>query len=132
VQAVELPRSQNTVSLCMQLPSLGEKIKDLRSQLGISLRELARRSEMSAPHLSDIELGRRYPSDEALTRLAKELGVEAAELRQFDNRDSLGDMRRMMTANPTWGLAFKKMAEGGKSGTLTPEEVLRKLTKKKD
>ncbi len=116
----------------MQPPSLGDQIKDLRTQLGISLRELARRAEMSAPHLSDIELGRRFPSDDALERLAKELGVSAVTLRKLDTRDSLGDLKRMMASNPSWGLAFKKMAEHGKSGALTPEEVLRRLTEKKD
>lgn len=112
--------------------SLGEKIKELRTKLGISLRELSRRSNISAAHMSDIELGRRYPSDEALDRLAKELKVDASDLRQLDTRESLGDLKRMMVANPSWGLAFRKMAEGSKSGSLTPEEVLRKLTQKKE
>ena len=120
------------VSLHMQTLSLGDKIKDLRTQLGISLRELARRSDMSAPHLSDIELGRRFPSEELLLRLAQELKVQPSELRNLDNRDSLNDLKRMMTANPTWGVAFKKMAEDSKSGSLTPEEMLRRLTERKD
>lgn len=81
--------------------------------------------------MSDIELGRRYPSDDLLERLANELGVPSAGLRRLDTRDSLGDLKRMMAGNPTWGLAFKKMAEAGKSGTLTAEDVLRKLTEKK-
>jgi transcriptional regulator with XRE-family HTH domain len=116
----------------MQTISLGEKIKSLRTQLGISLRELARRSDISAPHLSDIELGRRFPSEDALGRLAQELNVQPEELRNLDNRDSLNDLKRMMTSNPTWGVAFKKMAEESKSGSLTPEEMLRRLTERKD
>ena len=120
-----------TVSSRMQPTSLGERIKDLRSQLGISLRELSRRAQISAPYLSDIELGRRYPADDALDRLAKELNVAASDIRQLDNRSSLDDLKRMLASNPSWGLAFKKLAQDGRSGSLTPEEVLRKLTEKK-
>lgn len=115
----------------MHQVSLADKIKDLRIQKGISLRELSRRSKISAAHVSDIELGRRFPSEDALERISQELGVDAAELRVLDTRDSLGDLKRMMASNPSWGLAFRKMAEGGKNGSLTPEEVLRKLTEKK-
>ena len=115
----------------MQTPSLGDKVKELRGDLGISLRELSRRAEISAAHLSDIELGRRYPSEDALVRLSEQLGVDASELSELDTRDSLTDLKRMMNTNPAWGMAYKRMAEDGKSGALTPEEVLRRLTKKK-
>jgi transcriptional regulator with XRE-family HTH domain len=107
----------------MQTPSLGDKIKELRAGLKISLRELSRRAEISAPHLSDIELGRRYPSKDALERLSKELKVEVSLLSQLDTRDSLGDLKRMMTKDPAWGVAFRQMAEDGKQGKLTPEDV---------
>ncbi len=116
----------------MQAPSLGDRIKDLRTGIGLSLRELARRADISAPHLSDIELGRRFPSDDALERLARHLSVPEADLKALDVRDSLSDLKRMMATNPAWGLAFKKMAEDGKSGALTPQEVLRKLSERKD
>ena len=116
----------------MQTPSLGEKIKELRLNVGISLRELSRRAEISAPHLSDIELGRRYPSENLLSRLASQLETDLRELKKLDYRSSLDDLKRMMHSNPTWGIAFKQMAQDGKKGTLSPEELIQKLTKGKE
>lgn len=46
----------------------GEVLRYHREGIGVSLREMARRSKISAPHLSDCELGRRSMSDEALMR----------------------------------------------------------------
>ena len=41
--------------------TLGVRIRELRDQRDLSLREFARRlGDVSAAHLSDIELGRRY------------------------------------------------------------------------
>ena len=76
-----------------------------------------------------IELGRRYPSEDALERLATELGVKKDDLGKLDARDSLTDLRRMLTLNPSWGMAFRKMAEQGKEAGLTPEQVMKRLSK---
>src|SRR5260370_15568817 len=70
---------RSTVSLRMQ-QSLGEKIKELRLKLAVSVRELARRIGISAPFLSDIELGRRFPSPDVLLALAKKLVFSEDEL----------------------------------------------------
>lgn len=59
-------------------PPLGATIRKLRLKADITLRELARRVEISASHLSDIEHGRRMPSDEALQRIANELAEVGA------------------------------------------------------
>ena len=44
--------------------SLGERIHKLRDKAGLSLRKLADQIGISSPFLSDIELGRRFPSEE--------------------------------------------------------------------
>lgn len=123
-------RKHDSVSLHMQ-QSLGEKIKEARNRLDLSLRELARRTKITAPFLSDIELGRRFPSDDVLQALSKELGVPSEELAQLDARSPLSDLKRMAQDNPSWALAFRKIAEQGKDGKLTPEEILKRLTSKK-
>ncbi|MDE3099496.1 MAG: helix-turn-helix transcriptional regulator [Verrucomicrobiota bacterium] len=112
--------------------SLGEKIKELRLKLDLPLRELARRIKISAPFLSDIELGRRLPSEEVLRALAKELRVAYEELSKLDVRTPLSDLKQMAHENPSWALAFRKVAEQGKGGKLTPEDMIRKLTERKD
>jgi transcriptional regulator with XRE-family HTH domain len=111
--------------------SLGEKIKELRLKSGISVRELAKRTKKSAPFLSDIELGRRFPSQEVLQALAKELGVTADELAQHDVRSPLSELKRLAQEDSSWGLAFRKVAEQSKDGKLTPEDMIKKLTGRK-
>ena len=61
------------------LHGFGAEIRKLRLQSGLSLRGLARRLEVSAAHLSDIEHGHRRPSDPLLERLVSELQDEGAE-----------------------------------------------------
>jgi len=51
--------------------TLGARLRELREFSPYSLRELARELEISAPFLSDIELGRRFPSDQILEKLAR-------------------------------------------------------------
>lgn len=111
--------------------SLGEKIKEARLKLDLSLRELARRADITAPFLSDIELGRRFPSEEVLRLLAKELGLPNEELAKLDARSPLSELKRMAQENPSWAVAFRKVAEQGKDGKLTPEEMIRRLTNRK-
>jgi transcriptional regulator with XRE-family HTH domain len=111
--------------------SLGEVIRELRDKADLSLRDLAIKISKSAPFLSDIELGRRYPSDDVLTAIAKELSVTFDELKKYDNRESIADIKRMMTTNPQLGFAFRTAAEKLKTGNLTPEDFLKKLEEDK-
>ena len=50
--------------------TFGEKIRQLREGLDLSLREVALKIDVSAAFLSDVELGRRFPSADKLTLLA--------------------------------------------------------------
>jgi transcriptional regulator with XRE-family HTH domain len=53
--------------------SLGQRIHELRGKAGLSLRKLADQIGISSPFLSNIELGRRFPSEEILAKLAHTL-----------------------------------------------------------
>ena len=106
--------------------TFGEKIRQLREGLDLSLREVASKIDVSAAFLSDVELGRRFPSADTLTLLAKELRVSAEELQKYDFRDEAESIRKMMFADPVAGLAFRTVAEKIKKG-LTAEEILKKL-----
>jgi transcriptional regulator with XRE-family HTH domain len=55
--------------------SFGQRIHELRDKADLSLGGLAMRIGISAPFLSDIELGRRFPSEEILPKLADALDV---------------------------------------------------------
>ena len=60
--------------------SLGDVLRELRDKADLSLRELARYIDVSAPFLSDIELGKRYPSDDVLKKIADKLRIPFEEL----------------------------------------------------
>ena len=68
------------------METLGTFIRRTRDEKDISLREFARRVGVSAAFASDIELGRRFPSDDMLERIAEVLDSELTTLRKLDTR----------------------------------------------
>jgi transcriptional regulator with XRE-family HTH domain len=111
--------------------SLGQRIRELRDKAGLSLRKLADESDISSPFLSDIELGRRFPSAKISARLAGALNVPVEEFEQYDNRASFSDLKRLVDSDPKLGLAFRTVIEKVKSGELTAEDIIARLGKRK-
>ncbi len=65
--------------------TLGQRIRELRDECDFSLREFADKlGGVSAAHISDIELGRRYPSHDLLKKMADKLGTTVDDLRSYD------------------------------------------------
>lgn len=93
------------------MKNLGEQIRELREKKDISLRELAKKLEISAAFLSDVELGRRYPSKKVLTQIAQELDVKLEELENYDTRPPVEEIRRRVQADPAFGLALRKVID---------------------
>jgi transcriptional regulator with XRE-family HTH domain len=110
--------------------SLGQRLRELRDKADLSLRELAKKIGISSPFLSDIELGRRFPSEEILGKLAGALNVSLEDLKQYDNREPIADLKRLMDSNPKLGFAFRTAVEKVKSGELTAEEFIARLNQK--
>jgi transcriptional regulator with XRE-family HTH domain len=98
--------------------SLGQRLRELRDKADLSLRELAKRIGISSPFLSDIELGRRFPSEEILEKLAHALNVSLEDLKKYDNREPIADLKRLMDSDPKLGFAFRTAVEKLKSGEL--------------
>ena len=71
---------------------IGDRLKEYRKGLGMSQADLARKSGVSAPYVSELEsgLGKR-PSGEILLRLANALEVTIADLLGQDIRPGDGD-----------------------------------------
>jgi transcriptional regulator with XRE-family HTH domain len=111
--------------------SLGQRIHELRDKAGLSLRKLADQIGISSPFLSDIELGRRFPSEEILAKLAKALDVSPDELKQYDTRGPIADLKRLVDSDPKLGFAFRTVVEKIKNGELTAEDIIAKLSKRK-
>jgi transcriptional regulator with XRE-family HTH domain len=102
------------------MKTLGERIRELREKLDWSGRELAKKLKVSAPFLSDIELGRRYPSDEVLERLASLLETTADDLKKHDARPPVQELKRIAANNPAMGFALRKVIDQG----VSPEQLL--------
>jgi transcriptional regulator with XRE-family HTH domain len=106
--------------------SLGSRIRELRQAKDISLREFAKKLGNSAAHVSDIELGRRYPSEEVLEAIAALLKEPVEELRSYDSRVPVEELKRITQMQPAFGFALRKLA-----GTnITAEEILQLVEKR--
>src|ERR1700726_4255892 len=64
----------------VNVPAIGEYIREQREQAKISLRQLAAAAGVSTPYLSQIERGLRRPSAEILQQIAKGLRISAEAL----------------------------------------------------
>lgn len=106
--------------------SFGGNLRELREKKGISLRVLAKKIGVSAAFLSDIELGRRFPSDDRIEMLAAEIGVTAADLKQFDFRDEAEYIRQLMFADPAAGMVFRTVRSKIQGG-MPAEEIHERL-----
>ncbi len=60
--------------------TLGDYLREQRTQAQMSLRQLAELAEVSNPYLSQIERGLRKPSAEVLQQIAKALRISAESL----------------------------------------------------
>ena len=60
--------------------SLGDYLRDQRTQAHMSIRQLAELADVSNPYLSQIERGLRKPSAEVLQQIAKALRISAESL----------------------------------------------------
>lgn len=98
------------------MTTLGGYIRQRRIARHLSVRDFAKRSGLSPAHVSDIELGRRHPSEAALGRIARGLGVNTAELRASDSRPPLEDIRRMADSDPLFSAALRAMIDSDMSG----------------
>jgi transcriptional regulator with XRE-family HTH domain len=60
--------------------AVGRAIRVIRTEQGMSRKELARRSELSYPYVSEIETGKKSPSSRALRSIADAFGLPVHEL----------------------------------------------------
>jgi transcriptional regulator with XRE-family HTH domain len=103
--------------------TLGERIRELREDVDLSLRELARRLDVSAAFMSDVELGRRFPSDELLGKIAKELKTTLEDLEAHDARPPVDEIRRRAAHSSDYGFAMRRLVDSG----VSAEEIEKAL-----
>ena len=106
--------------------TLGERIRELREAKDLSLREFAKKlGGLSAAFLSDVELGRRHPSEAVLAGMARALDTTVDELRQYDSRPPVEELKRLSSKDPALGFAFRKFVDKG----VSAEELMKFLEK---
>ena len=99
-----------------------------RDELDLSLREFAKRLDCSAAFISDIELGRRHPSDKVLAEIARVLEVKLEALQAMDERAPIEDIKRLTQSDPRYALAFRTMIDK----KVSAEELLALANQKRD
>jgi transcriptional regulator with XRE-family HTH domain len=85
-KAQSLARSQSVRSMDMRTVSgaIGPRVRALREAMELSLRDLAERSGVSAPMLSQVERGETSPTLEVATRIAAGLELRLSQLLRLD------------------------------------------------
>ncbi len=98
-----------------------------RDELDISLREFAKQLDCSAAFISDIELGRRNPSEKVLAEIARILHVKVEVLQEMDIRAPIEDIKRLTQSDPRFALAFRTMIDK----KVSADELLELANKKR-
>jgi|LakMenEpi03Aug12_release.lakeMendotaPanAssembly.Ray.scaffolds.fasta_scaffold694766_1 transcriptional regulator with XRE-family HTH domain len=114
--------------------TLGQHLRELRQKADLSLRDLGEKlkdpktnTPVSAAFLSDIENGRRFPSDEMIEKLAEILGANVQELRSCDPRGPAKEIQDLATMNPKYAFAFRRAVDAIQGQNLTPQEFVRRI-----
>ena len=75
-------------------PPIGPRIRALREAMDLSLRDLAGRSGVSAPMLSQVERGETSPTLQIATRIAAGLDLRLSQLLRLDEDGAVSIVRR--------------------------------------
>ena len=104
--------------------TLGEAVRQLRTEKRMTLRALAEAVGISAPFLSDIEHGRRQTNE--YEALARALEVPVEELKELDGRVEM-DLKVWLAENPQLVGLLRDLRD---SGMPIPVEALRAAARK--
>jgi transcriptional regulator with XRE-family HTH domain len=107
--------------------NLGQELRRLRKEAGITLRGLATTVEVSAAHLSDIEHNRRRPSEDLLRKIAHALRKTGATFESLDHLTTGidPDIREWVASTPGVRRLLRALKESGQP----PLEILSALDK---
>jgi transcriptional regulator with XRE-family HTH domain len=74
--------------------ALGPRVRALRESMDLSLRDLAERSGVSAPMLSQVERGETSPTLQVAARIARGLDLRLSQLLRLDEDGAVSIVRR--------------------------------------
>lgn len=107
------------------MPSIGDRIRQLRNDRDLSLRELAKIVDVSAPFLSDVEAGKRFPGDDNLERIARALRTTVADLKSHDTRPPAKEMIELSDEDADFAVAFRHVIKQVRDQKLTPGQLMK-------
>jgi transcriptional regulator with XRE-family HTH domain len=114
--------------------TLGQRVRELRQKADMALRDLGEKLKdpetgvhVSSAFLSDIENGRRFPSDDLIDRMAAVLGADADELRKCDPRGPAREIQELAVMNAKYAFAFRRAVDFVQDNNLSPEEFIRRV-----
>lgn len=97
--------------------TLGDVIREARTEQGHKLRPFAKVLGISPTHLSDVEHNRRVPSDGVLEEIAKQLGLDFDELMNLAGK--LGDeIEQFAQQRPEAAALFRKVSSARPSSDV--------------
>jgi transcriptional regulator with XRE-family HTH domain len=83
-----------TDTLTPEQTSIGPRVKALREAMGLSLRDLAERTGVSAPMLSQVERGETSPTLQIASRIASGLELRLSQLLRLDEEGMVSVVHR--------------------------------------
>lgn len=94
--------------------SIGPRVKALRESMGLSLRDLAQRSGVSAPMLSQVERADTSPTLQVAAKIAAGLDLRLSQLLRLDEGGAVTVVRReeRRTGGGSGGHAFEVLTPG--------------------
>ena len=100
---------------------LGEKLKKLRDDRGMSMYRLTQMTGVSGHHIKGIEQGTRQPTIETLNKLVNALGSSLADIfSDDDNSVRLAEDERQLIEN------YRMVSEEKKSALLNMSDNMKK------
>ncbi len=99
---------------------LGERLRQLRKTRGLSLRRAAEILGLSAPFISDVERGRRDPSDRRLAQLMALYDVKYDDIAPHDSRMPTREIKARADTDPAFALALRSIIKSG----ATPLDIV--------
>lgn len=94
---------------------IGDRIRSLRRERQLTVRQLAYRAEVSPAHISQVERDINDPSLDSLRRIAQALGVPLFDLFQQPEEADVAVVRsdsRMQTRSPHGELVYSRLSPG--------------------
>jgi len=98
----------------VDISELGRRIRKLRLERRLTLKQVEQASGLSATHLSEIERGRTSPTIGALVRIARALDKDASYFIEIDERAEVAHHTRekRRTVTPTTGVTVEVLTVG--------------------